>query len=90
LQQVINFDCFFIASRISETILKTSLIGYSISNAAVLALVMAPSFGSDASARKTVECTNGGGQDKECGSPPAKNVDCSNPEEKDVNCGNRD
>jgi hypothetical protein len=58
--------------------------------AAVMAVALAPSLGSDVSAKKTVECTNGGGQDKECGSPPAKNTDCSNPNDKDVNCGNLD
>jgi hypothetical protein len=58
--------------------------------AAVLAVALAPSLGSDASAKKTVECTNGGGHDKECGSPPAKNTECSNPQDKEVNCGNED
>ena len=70
--------------------MKTSALLLAVGIAAVLALVIAPSLGSDASARKTVECSNGGGHDKECGSPPAKNTDCSNPDDKEVNCGNLD
>jgi hypothetical protein len=57
--------------------------------AAVLAVALAPSLG-NASAEKTVECTNGGGHEKDCGSPPAKNTKCTNPNDKEVNCGSRD
>lgn len=57
---------------------------------AVLAVALAPSLGNDASAKKTVTCTNGGGHEKECGSPPANEVSCTNPNGKEVSCGNRD
>jgi hypothetical protein len=67
-----------------------TILLWEIGLAAVLAVALAPSLGSDASAKKTVECTNGGGYEKECGSPPAKNVKCTNPEDKEVNCGNQD
>jgi hypothetical protein len=70
--------------------MNKNAIFLAIGLAAVLVLAIAPSMGSDVSAKKTVECTNGGGQDKECGSPPAKNTDCSNPNDKEVNCGNLD
>jgi hypothetical protein len=55
--------------------------------AAVLAVALAPSLGNDASARKTQTCTNGGGQIKDCGSPPANEVRCTNPNGKVVSCG---
>lgn len=48
--------------------------------AAVMAIALVPSFGSDFSARKTVECTYGGGNNIICSSPATKNIDCSNPE----------
>ena len=70
--------------------MKTSTLLLAVGVAAVLAFAIAPSLGSDASAEKTVECSNGGGHDKDCGSPPAKNTDCSNPQGKEVNCGNLD
>lgn len=70
--------------------MNKNAIFLAIGVAAVLAVALAPSLGSDASAEKTVKCTNGGGQDKECGSPPAKNTKCTNPNDKEVNCGNRD
>jgi hypothetical protein len=70
--------------------MRTTAIFLAIGVAAVLAVALAPSLGSDASAEKRVECTNGGGHDKECGSPPAKNVECKNPNDKEVNCGNLD
>jgi hypothetical protein len=53
-------------------------------------MALAPSLGSDVSARKNVECTNGGGHDKDCDSPATKNIDCSNPRNHEVNCGNLD
>jgi hypothetical protein len=70
--------------------MNKNAIFLAIGIAAVLGIALAPSLGSGASAEKTVECSNGGGHDKDCGSPPAKNTDCSNPKDKDVNCGNLD
>ena len=69
---------------------NTNAIFLAIGIAAVLALALAPSLGSDVSAKKTVDCENRGGQDKPCGSPPAKEVECTNPEGKEVSCGNLD
>ena len=70
--------------------MNINAIFLAIGIAAVLAVALAPSLGNDASARKTVDCENRGGQHKECGSPPAKNTKCTNPEDKEVNCGNLD
>ena len=70
--------------------MNINAIFLAIGIAAILAVALAPSLGNDASARKTVDCENRGGQDKECGSPPAKNVECTNPEGKEVSCGNLD
>lgn len=53
-------------------VMKTNAIFLAIGVAAVLAVALAPSVGNVASAEKTVECTNGGGHEKDCGSPPAK------------------
>ena len=38
----------------------------------MVAVAVAPMLLSSALAARTTTCTNGGGQDKECGSPPAK------------------
>ena len=86
----VSFPVTPLSYIIRDLAMKTSALLLAVGVAAVLAVALAPSFGSDASAKKTVECTNGGGHEKECGSPPAKNVECSNPEDKEVNCGNRD
>lgn len=70
--------------------MNKNAIFLAIGVAAVLAVALAPSVGNVASAEKTVECSNGGGHEKDCGSPPAKNTKCTNPEDKEVNCGNLD
>ena len=68
--------------------MNTNAIFLAIGIVAVLAVALAPSLVSnDASARKTVTCTNGGGHVKECGSPPANEVRCTNPTGKVVSCG---
>ena len=89
-----NISVFFPITLLSYTFqnlaMKTSALLLAVGVAAVLAMVIAPSLGGDASARKSVECSNGGGHEKECGSPPAKNTECTNPEDKEVNCGNLD
>ena len=65
---------------------NTNTIFLAIGIAAVLAVALAPSLG-NALAVKERTCTNGGGQEKECGSPPAKIERCTNPEGKRVSCG---
>lgn len=70
--------------------MNKNAIFLAIGIAAVLAVALAPSLGSDASARKEVECTNGGGNDKPCSSPATKNIKCTNPEGKTVSCGSLD
>jgi hypothetical protein len=57
--------------------MNKNAIFLAIGFAAVLAVALAPSLGSDASARKEQTCTNGGGHEKECGSPPAKVETCT-------------
>jgi hypothetical protein len=70
--------------------MKTNAIFLAIGLAAVLVVALVPSMGSDASAVKEHTCTNGGGHEKECGSPPANEETCTNPNGKEVSCGGGD
>lgn len=67
--------------------MNTKTILLAIGVAAVLTVVVAPSLTSGVSAVKDRTCTNGGGQVKDCGSPPAKVERCTNPNGKVVSCG---
>jgi hypothetical protein len=44
---------------------------------AIVAVALAPMLLGSALATKTVTCTNGGGQTKDCGTPPAKVETCT-------------
>jgi hypothetical protein len=85
----VSSPIIFLSYIFQRLAMKTSALLLVVGVAAVLAVALAPSSGS-ASAEKSVECTNGGGQQKDCGSPPAKNTKGTNPNDKEVNCGNRD
>jgi hypothetical protein len=68
--------------------MNKNAIFLAIGVAAVLAVALAPTFlGSGASAVKSQTCTNGGGQIKDCNTPPAKNEVCRNPQGNVVSCG---
>ena len=57
--------------------MNRNAIFLAIGVAAVLAVALAPSLGSTASAVKERSCTNGGGHEKECGTPPANVETCT-------------
>ena len=57
--------------------MNKNAIFLAIGVAAVLAVALAPSLGSTASAEKKETCTNGGGHPKTCDTPPAKVETCT-------------
>jgi uncharacterized membrane protein len=57
--------------------MNKNVIFLAIGVAAVLAVALAPSLGSTASAVKERICTNGGGHEKPCGTPPANVETCT-------------
>jgi hypothetical protein len=82
-----SFPITFLSYSFLNGVMNKNAIFLAIGFAAVLAFALAPSLGSDASAVKTQRCTNGGGHEKPCDSPPANVERCTNPNGKVVSCG---